>query len=137
MKKYKNFKQNTTQINNINLTFDKPCKYILWNTILERYKNRNAYLSWAYDDNWDKAKEDFTKLLWLSTRENLTFDASNNPIITLSSTITNVNNSLSKVSNGLSLLETLSEKLMDYFYLHLLILQIIHNIILVLQLIML
>jgi hypothetical protein len=105
----------STEVNNVNLTFDSPCKYLLWNTILERYENRNAYLSWAYDDNWDKAKEIFAKLLWLSTRENLTFDGNDNPIITLSSTITNVNNSLSKVSNGLNLLNTLSSKVDGLF----------------------
>lgn len=105
----------STEVNNVNLTFDSPCKYLLWNTILERYENRNEYLSWAYDDNWDKAKEIFAKLLWLSTRENLTFDGNDNPIITLSSTITNVNNSLSKVSNGLNLLNTLSSKVDGLF----------------------
>jgi hypothetical protein len=105
----------STITSEIELPFDGPCKYLLWQTILKRYENRNSYLSWAHDNDWDKAKDTFAKLLWLSTRENLTFDASDNPIITLSSTITNVNNSLSKVSNGLSLLETLSSKVEGLF----------------------
>ena len=116
IEKVQDFETNiSTASSEVNLTFDRPCKYILWNTILERYENRNAYLSWAYDDDWNKAKDNFAKLLWLSTRENLTFDASDNPIITLSSTVTNVNNSLSTVSNGLSLLETLSSKVSGLF----------------------
>ena len=116
IEKVQDFETNiSTASSEVNLTFDRPCKYILWNTILERYENRNAYLSWAHDDDWNKAKDNFAKLLWLSTRENLTFDASDNPIITLSSTVTNVNNSLSTVSNGLSLLETLSSKVSGLF----------------------
>lgn len=105
----------TTTQSSFNLIFDKPCKYLLWYTNLERYKNRNSFLSWAYDDDWNKAKDNFAKLLWLATRENLTFDSSDNPIITLSSSVTNVNNSLSTVSNGLSLLETLSSKVSGLF----------------------
>lgn len=105
----------TTTQSSFNLIFDKPCKYLLWYTTLERYKNRNAFLSWAHDDDWNKAKDNFAKLLWLATRENLTFDSSDNPIITLSNSVTNVNNSLSTVSNGLSLLETLSSKVSGLF----------------------
>lgn len=104
-----------TSQSSFNLIFDKPCKYLLWYVTLERYKDRNAFLTWANDDDWNKAKDNFAKLLWLATRENLTFDSSNNPIITLSSSVTNVNNSLSTVSNGLSLLETLSSKVSGLF----------------------
>jgi hypothetical protein len=105
----------TTELSRINLIFDRPCKYLIWHTMLDRYNTRTEYLNWATDDNWDKVKENFAKLVWIATRENLYIDGSDNPYITLSNSVSNVNNSLPKVSNGLTKLSTLADKITALF----------------------
>lgn len=71
----------TTQTTRINLAFDKPCKYIIWNTNLDRYYNRNKYLSFAFDNDFETARTNFAKLVWLSTRDGLNMDDTSNPKI--------------------------------------------------------
>ena len=55
----------------INLIFDHPCKYLLWFVNLNRYYERHMYLAWCTDNNWEKTREYFAKLIWLVTRNGL------------------------------------------------------------------
>lgn len=104
----------TSDSSRVSLIFDKPCKYLVWYVILERYKNRNGFLSWAHDDNWEAAKTEFAKLLWLLTRSNLT-KIGDDMYITLNQTVTNINNTLPRVDNGLEALENLESKIKGIF----------------------
>jgi hypothetical protein len=105
----------STQNNKLSLIFDKPCKYILWTANLDRYRNRNEYLVWATDDNWDKALENFAKLVWLSTRTNLNVNDINNPIIDLDDTFINIGESIPMISGGLPTLEKYANKVKAVF----------------------
>ena len=67
----------------INLIFDKPTKYLVWYVQLNKYLERNQFMVWAADNNWDKAKTNFAKLVWLITRVGLDASDPNNPIIDL------------------------------------------------------
>ncbi len=66
------------------VTFYKPTKYMIWYAQLERFANRSKFMSWATDDDWEYARNEFAKLVWLVTRDGL--DATtdpNNPTINL------------------------------------------------------
>ena len=60
----------TSTNNKYRLNFNHPCKFLVWAPHLEKYGTRTDYL--VYDNNWEAAREKFAKLLWLSTRFNLT-----------------------------------------------------------------
>jgi len=105
----------TNENTRINLIFDKPCKFLLWTINLNRYNTRNEFLSWATDNNWDKALEDFAKLIWLSTRNKLNTSDITNPLIDLDNTFLNIGESVSLVSFGLEKLEELANKVKAIF----------------------
>jgi hypothetical protein len=65
------------------LIFDKPTKYLVWYVQSNRFLNRNKFLSWATDDNWEEARNNFAKLVWLITRNTLNVSDPNNPYINL------------------------------------------------------
>ena len=95
----------------ISLIFDKPCKYLLWFVNLNRYFERTSFLSWATDNDWEKARNLFGKLVWLATREGL--DATtdiNNPIILFNDTFVNIGQVPGLIQNGNSILATLANK---------------------------
>ena len=94
----------------VNLSFDKPCKYIIWATNLDRYYNRNKYLSFAFDNDFEKARNEFAKLVWLSTRNGLDMSDVNNPKIIFSSDFVNIGEIPEMVTGGNTILETLSKK---------------------------
>ena len=98
------------QTSRINLAFDKPCKYILWASNLDRYYNRNKYLSFAFDNDFEKAKNDFAKLVWLSTRDGLDMSDTNNPKIIFSSDFVNIGEIPAMITGGNTVLETLAGK---------------------------
>ena len=105
----------STENNKISLIFDKPCKYLLWTVNLNRYRNRNNFLVWATDDNWDKSLENFAKLIWLATRVNLNVTDISDPVIDLENNFINIGESISMVSNGIPILETLANKVKAVF----------------------
>jgi hypothetical protein len=94
----------------INLIFDKPTKYLLWYIILDRYANRNTYMTWASDNNWEKTREEFAKLIWLITRDGL--DASDvlNPIIYFNDVFVNIGQVPPIISGGSKMFEKLAKK---------------------------
>lgn len=65
------------------LNFNHPSKYLVWNTHFDRYTESNAWLAWAVDGDWEKAKEQFAKRLWLATRSDLIHDGDGTYQITL------------------------------------------------------
>jgi hypothetical protein len=93
-----------------NLIFDKPCKYFIWCAQLDRYRERNNFISYAFDGDWEKARERFAKIIWLATRDGLNVDDTSNPSIIFSSTFINIGESPGLVSGGNTLLETLANK---------------------------
>lgn len=99
----------------INLVFDKACKYLIWTVTLNRYLNRNEYISWAHEDNWTENKKNFAKIIWLATREGLNIDDVTNPYIELSNSFNNIGESIPIVSNGLPKLEELVAKIKGLF----------------------
>lgn len=94
----------------VNLSFDKPCKYIIWATNLDRFYNRNKYLSFAFDNDFEKARNEFAKLVWLSTRNGLDMSDVDNPKIIFSSDFVNIGEIPEMVTGGNTILETLSKK---------------------------
>tara|TARA_Y100000591_G_scaffold131694_1_gene112848 strand:+ start:20610 stop:22232 length:1623 start_codon:yes stop_codon:yes gene_type:complete len=98
------------QTSRVNLSFDKPCKYIIWATNLDRFYNRNKFLSFAFDNDFEKARNEFAKLVWLSTRNGLDMSDVNNPKIIFSSDFVNIGEIPEMVTSGNTILETLANK---------------------------
>lgn len=98
------------QTSRINLSFDKPCKYIIWASNLDRYYNRNKYLSFAFDNDFEKAKNEFAKLVWLATRNGLDMSDDDNPKIIFSSDFVNIGEIPEMIIGGNTILETLASK---------------------------
>jgi hypothetical protein len=94
----------------VNLSFDKPCKYLLWGSILDRYYNRNKYLSFAFDNDFEKARVNFAKLVWLATRNGLDMTDTDNPKIVFSSDFVNIGEIPEMITGGNTILETLAGK---------------------------
>jgi len=91
------------------VTFFKPTKYIIWYAQLERFATRNKFMSWATDDDWEAARVEFAKLVWLITRAGL--NANNNPpTITFDGGALNIGEELPMVTKGNTLLEALAAK---------------------------
>jgi hypothetical protein len=57
--------------NKYRLNFNHPCKYLIWAPHLDRYYNRNSWISYAYDGDWTAAKDRFAKMLFIATRARL------------------------------------------------------------------
>ena len=53
--------------NRFRLNFNHPSKYLIWVPKLQLYKNRNTWLSYAFDGDWAAAKDNYAKLLFLSS----------------------------------------------------------------------
>jgi hypothetical protein len=98
------------QVSRINLSFDKPCKYIIWAANLDRYYNRNKYLSFPFDDDFEKTKTEFAKLVWLSTRNGLDMSDTDNPKIIFTSEFVNIGEIPEIISGGNTVLEKLANK---------------------------
>jgi len=92
------------------LSISKPCKYLQWNLNIDRYFTKNKYLSWAYDNDWDNAKINFGKLIYLVTRQNLNVPDSGNPYIVLPDSEMNIGEGPSKITNGGTILNSLESK---------------------------
>jgi hypothetical protein len=53
------------------LNFNHPSKYLVWNTLSDKYTKSNAWVDWAVDGDWEAARERFAKKIWLATRSEL------------------------------------------------------------------
>jgi hypothetical protein len=94
----------------INLIFNKPTKYMIWYAQLAKYAERNKFMSWATDDDWEAARTEFGKLVWLITRDGLDVSDPNNPIINFGAGYVNINNQPPIIVGGNTLLEALAAK---------------------------
>jgi len=94
----------------INLTFNKPTKYMIWYAQLSKYTERSKFMSWAADDNWEASRNEFAKLVWLITRDGLDVSDPNNPIINFGSGYVNIGTQPPIVSGGNTLLQSLAAK---------------------------
>jgi hypothetical protein len=92
------------------LIFQKPTKYLVWYVQLNRYSSRNAFLAWANDNDWEKARQDFAKLVWLITRAGLDVTDPNNPIINFYTDYVNIGQVPPMIEGGNSIFETLASK---------------------------
>ena len=99
-----------SNVNNLNLIFDKPCKYLIWFVNLDRYFTRTPYLTWATDDNWTNALTIFAKLVWLATRDGLDVTDPLNPFILFNDTFVNIGQVPGLIQGGNSILATLAAK---------------------------
>ena len=93
------------------LVFGNPCKSLFWISNQEKYNQRKSYLTWAFDNDWNTAKDKFAKLIWLATRNNLSSDGTT---ITYNPTTFFPGDIPSLVSGGNSTLESLSSKVDAY-----------------------
>ena len=94
----------------INLTFNKPTKYMIWYAQLTKYAERSKFMSWATDDDWEKSRIEFAKLVWLITRDGLDTTDPNNPIINFGAGYVNIGTQPPIVVGGNTLLEALAAK---------------------------
>jgi hypothetical protein len=61
----------TSASNKYRLNFNHPCKYLIWTPHLERHQNRSNWVSYAFDNNWKQASDNFAKVLYVATRANV------------------------------------------------------------------
>jgi hypothetical protein len=104
----------STERDSTSLVFDKPCKVLIWNILLDKYYKRTEYLYWATDNDWNKGLQIFSKLIWLSTRINLNIDEQNF-IIDLDDDFINIGDSIPAIKNGIPKLNTLASKVKAIF----------------------
>lgn len=64
----------TAQSNKYRLNFNHPCKYLVWAPHLDRHLNRNSWVSYAVDNNWNAAKDKFAKVVALACASGLSVD---------------------------------------------------------------
>ena len=97
------------------LKFGHPCKSINWYSQKNIYTNRTSFLAWAGIETnsltWEEAKDKFAKLIWLATRDGLSFDGTT---ISYNPSTFNPGDSPGLVSGGNSILENLVSKVDAY-----------------------
>jgi hypothetical protein len=93
----------------IDLNFNKPTKYMIWYAQLNKYSSRSKFMSWATDDDWEAARNEFAKLVWLVTRSGLNA-TTNPPTINFGTQYVNIGTQPVIVTKGNTLLESLASK---------------------------
>jgi hypothetical protein len=94
----------------INLIFNKPTKYMIWYAQLAKYAERNKFMSWATDNDWEASRNEFAKLVWLITRDGLDITDPNTPIINFGTGYVNIGTEPPIITGGNTLLEALAAK---------------------------
>ena len=89
------------------LKFFHPSKYLIWLSDQSKYNSRNEYLNWNFNNNWEETKNDFAKLIWLSTRSGLNNAGT---LINYSPDFYNIGDNPELIENGNEILEKLSKK---------------------------
>ncbi len=92
----------------VNLNFNKFTKYMIWYAQLNKYSSRSKFMSWATDDDWEAARNEFAKLVWLITRNGLT--NTNPPTINFGTQYVNIGTQPAAIVGGNALLLTLAAK---------------------------
>lgn len=65
------------------LNFNHPSKYLVWAPQLERNYTRTNWISYAFDGNWDAARDRFAKIIALVSSNTVTYNAGTGLEITL------------------------------------------------------
>jgi hypothetical protein len=76
----------TSNSNKYRLNFNHPSKYLVWVPHLDRYYNRKQWISYAFDGNWQNAKDRFAKILYVASRGGFASSASSGDAFTSGST---------------------------------------------------
>jgi hypothetical protein len=58
----------TAASNKYRLNFNHPSKYLVWAPHLERYAARQNWVAYAFNGDWNAARDRFAKLVWAATR---------------------------------------------------------------------
>lgn len=66
----------TSLTNKYRLNFNHPCKYLVWAPHFDLYQDNNLWLSYAFDGDWEAARDRFAKVLVIMAADNLTIDGS-------------------------------------------------------------
>jgi len=61
----------TAASNKYRLNFNHPGKYLVWAPHLERHNTRQSWVAYAFDGNWDAARDRFAKVLYVASRAEL------------------------------------------------------------------
>ena len=56
------------------LNFNHPCKYLIWAPHLERYMSRSQWIAYAFDGNWNAARDRFAKVLAAACHADIAFN---------------------------------------------------------------
>ena len=62
----------TAASNKYRLNFNHPSKYLIWAPHLERHLNRTKWIAYAFDGNWNAARDRFAKVLACATSTGVT-----------------------------------------------------------------
>jgi len=63
----------TAVSNKYRLNFNHPCKYLVWAPQLDRFRNRNQWIAWPNNNNWNQVKDRFAKLVYIAFSNNLSY----------------------------------------------------------------
>jgi len=93
------------------LKFYNPCFLLIWILDQEKFNSRNSFLTWNFDNDWEKCKNEFSKLVWIATRKGLSTDGKT---ITFSPSFFEIGDYPDKISIGNSILDKLASKINCY-----------------------
>ena len=62
--------------NKYRLNFNHPSKYLIWVSRLSRYVTATEWVAYAFDGDWNAAKDRFAKIITAATRTGMDFDGS-------------------------------------------------------------
>lgn len=65
----------TAASNKYRLNFNHPSKYLIWAPHLERYATRTAWIAYAFDGDWDAARDRFAKVIAMASSDGLSVGA--------------------------------------------------------------
>ena len=65
----------TAASNKYRLNFNHPSKYLIWAPHLERHMNRTQWIAYAFDGNWNAARDRFAKVLAAATAQGVNVGA--------------------------------------------------------------
>lgn len=75
----------TSSSNKYRLNFNHPSKYLVWAPHLERYSARNQWIAYAFNGDWNAARDRFAKLVALVASRNVDVNGSYNLSVDVSS----------------------------------------------------
>jgi hypothetical protein len=65
----------TAVSNKYRLNFNHPSKYLVWAPHLERYASRTAWIAYAFDGDWDAARDRFAKIIACAASNGVNYTA--------------------------------------------------------------